>query len=423
MSVILPWIICGLGALFYCYEYFLRILPSVMTNDLMLMFNVNAATLGNLVAFYYYAYTPMQFPVGILMDRYGPRRLLVFACFLCALGTYLFSYRYLHIAQFGRFILGLGSAFAFVGVLKLATLWLSPSRFAFIAGLATTLGMLGAMGGNILLAKLVKELGSITVLYISAAIGIVLMFCLWLFIPDHYSNLNKSNEYPVLTYKKLFAEVIALCRNYQTWLIGLMGCLLYLSLSAFAELWGVPYLIQAYGLSNQSAASNISMVFFGWAVGGPLIGWLSDKIQDRRLPLIMGAILGAIVFSIILYVHALCTSFSLPLFLFLFGLFSSAQVLVFPLTFEVNSSLLASTSIAMTNFLVMISGALSQPLIGFFLDLSSKTYDKNSLSAFSSQDFQHVLSIIPIGFLITAILTLFVQDKMKENHLEIKNTQ
>lgn len=148
-----PWLVCMLGALFYCYEYYLRIAPSVMTADLMRAFAISAAALGNLTAFYYYAYTPMQLPVGILMDRYGPRRLLVIAVLCCALGSYLFTQTsHIGIAQLGRFLVGFGSAFAFVGVLKLSALWLAPERFAFMSGFATTLGMLGAVIGDISLS-------------------------------------------------------------------------------------------------------------------------------------------------------------------------------------------------------------------------------------------------------------------------------
>src|SRR5262245_9308234 len=119
-SLFLPWVICGLGALFYCYEYLLRIAPSVMMVDLMQAYQINATVFGNLAAFYYYAYTPVQLPVGVLMDHYGPRRLLTFACLACALGSYLFAHAsYISMAQFGRFLVGFGSAFAFVGVLKL----------------------------------------------------------------------------------------------------------------------------------------------------------------------------------------------------------------------------------------------------------------------------------------------------------------
>src|SRR5580700_7715839 len=151
-SVIMPWVICGLGALYYCYEYLLRITPSVMTQELMRMYHLTATEVGLFTAYYYHAYVPLQIVVGLLMDRYGPRRLLTFACMLCAVGTYLFGSGYsLHIAEAGRFLVGFGSAFAFVGALKLATIWLPPHRFALISGIITCLGMMGAMIGDILL--------------------------------------------------------------------------------------------------------------------------------------------------------------------------------------------------------------------------------------------------------------------------------
>ena len=129
---IFPWIVCGLGALFYTYEYLLRISPSVMSSELMAAYGITAGAFGNLMAIYYYAYTPMQLPVGMLMDRYGPRRILTAACAACAVGSYLFaSSGHLSVAGVGRFLVGFGSAFAFVGVLKLATIWLPKERFAF----------------------------------------------------------------------------------------------------------------------------------------------------------------------------------------------------------------------------------------------------------------------------------------------------
>src|SRR6185295_8837904 len=88
MQLLIPWLICGLGALYYCYEYFLRICPSVMTHELMRQYNLSGVEVGSLSACYYHAYVPMQILVGLLMDRFGPRRLLTFACFLCAVGTY-----------------------------------------------------------------------------------------------------------------------------------------------------------------------------------------------------------------------------------------------------------------------------------------------------------------------------------------------
>src|SRR5665213_3174456 len=82
---ILPWLICGIGMLFYCYNYFLRVSPSVMQDDLMQNLHITAYQFGNLAAFYYYAYTPMQIPVGMIYDRFGARIVLFIACLVAVI--------------------------------------------------------------------------------------------------------------------------------------------------------------------------------------------------------------------------------------------------------------------------------------------------------------------------------------------------
>lgn len=405
-----PWLVCGLGALFYCYEYFLRILPSVMTGDLLKTFSISGVAFGNLVAFYYYAYTPMQLPVGIMMDRFGPRKLLVFASLVCALGTYLFAHHYLPAAQIGRFLVGFGSAFAFVGVLKLASLWFPPSRFAFIAGMATSLGMIGAMVGDIVLSKLVVSLGSNMTLYLAAIAGVGLTVVMWYVIPETKAVKTAAASASLrLSYREFFNAVFKLCKNPQMWLIGMIGSFLYLSLSGFAEVWGIPYLIRAYNLSNAAAATNISFIFLGWAIGSPLVGWISDKIGNRRYPIIIGSLLGAMLFAVLIYLPMISIHY-LAFLLFTFGVCSSTQIIVFPIARELNAQALAGTAIAVTNLLVMLSGALSEPLIGQALDVLTGTHVRGNLMAFSIESFQWSLSIIPAAFVLAAILTLFVKE-------------
>src|SRR6056297_3113727 len=138
---LLPWFICSLGALFYAYEYFLRITPSVMTQELKAFYHIKDEALGSLSAYYYYIYTPMQLLVGLLMDRYGPRRLLTLATISCVVGSIMFaSTHQLYVAELGRLFIGFGSAFAYVGVLKLGTIWLPKRHFGTFTGLATALG-------------------------------------------------------------------------------------------------------------------------------------------------------------------------------------------------------------------------------------------------------------------------------------------
>ena len=156
---IIGWLICGLGAIFYSYEYLLRIAPSVMEPALREHFDLSATGFGLLSSIYYFAYVPMQLPVGVLLDRYGPRRLLTFACLICVIGTLLFTGTTVFwIAATGRFLVGFGSAFAFVGVLKLATIWLPENRLAMVSGMTSALGAIGAMLGDNFLEIFVNRL-------------------------------------------------------------------------------------------------------------------------------------------------------------------------------------------------------------------------------------------------------------------------
>jgi sugar phosphate permease len=417
-AAIIPWVMCGLGAIYYCYEYFLRISPSVMTTELMGAYQLSGVEIGSLSAYYYHAYVPMQIIVGLLMDRYGPRHLLTVACFMCAIGTWLFAARFgLGVAEAGRFLVGLGSAFAFVGALKLATIWLPPNRFALVSGIILCLGMVGGMVGDILLRTLVDTIGWTTTLYFSAAAGVVLAVILWGVIRD-------TNPYHVghIIHKMSFRELIlglwVIVRRRQIWLSGLVGLLLYLSLSAFAEMWGISYLEQARGLSRVDAASVNSMVFLGWAVGGPFWGWFSDFISVRCLPIIGASFSALLLICILLYVPGLPVSL-LYLLMFLFGLFCSAQILVFAICRESSPMRVAATSIALTNMIVMVGGNAFQPLVGKLLDLEWAGTMINGARVYENFAYEVALSILPISIVIAIVLAFFIREthgELTEDH-------
>lgn len=412
------WFLCGLAALFYCYEYLLRISPSVMSGELMQHYNLNATAFGHLFAIYYYIYTPMQIPVGIMLDRYGSRLLLTLATLICAVGTILFAASdMLLIAQIGRFLVGFGSAFAFVGVLKIASIWLPPDRFGMIAGGATTLGMIGAMFGGNIMTALVQEIGWQATVYGSAFFGFILAGVIWAYVRDHrpeeQNNLSQSSDAPI-TYSMLFKNIFVLLKKKQIWLIAVIGGVLYTSLSVFAELWGIPYLQQAKGFSAQQATALMSTVFLGWAIGGPLVGALSDHLNNRRMPLWVGSFLGAIAIALVIYVHGL-SAYTMGLLLFLFGVFSSAENIAFAIAKESTLPALAGSAIALTNMFVMLAGALLQPFVGAILDLYWDGTIINDVHHYSNSAYQYALMVIPVTFVLAGVLSFFLEKSYAVN--------
>jgi sugar phosphate permease len=279
-SVFLGWAICGLGAIFYTYEYLLRIEPSVMVPELMAKFQLTAEEFGFITSLYYIAYTPMQLVVGLTTDIMGPRKTLTAAVLICALGSLLFgSTDAIWLAGTGRFMVGFGSAFAFVGVLKLAAIWLPDSRFAFFAGLATALGMVGAMMGVVQLSALVARIGWEQTVFIGTIIGFILVPIIWLVVRDTHGDPTYMEPLERVTLSEALRGLRSIAGNIQMWYCGAIGLALYMSLSVFGELWGVDFLEKTFGFSSKDASLANAMVFGGWLVGAPLVGWFSDMVQ------------------------------------------------------------------------------------------------------------------------------------------------
>lgn len=411
------WLICALGAMFYSYEYLLRISPSVMEPALREHFNLSAAGFGYLSAFYYYAYVPMQLPVGILLDRYGPRILLTFACLICVLGTFMFaSTQIFWIAAIGRFLVGLGSAFAFVGVLKLATIWLPEDRLALVSGLTSALGTVGAMVGDNLLGLMVVQIGWIETVDFTAYFGIGLVFVLWFGIRDKKGH--QAHAGTIANFKRSMVDFRIIMRNKQMWINGLYGCLVYLPTTVFAELWGISYLQVAHGMTQEMAALTNSLLFFGFTLGAPLLGFISDRIKRRKLPMAVGASGAALIMLVLLYVPGLSIT-TINILMFFLGLLYSAQCIVFAVSRELSPNEAAGTAMSMTNMVVMLGAMLFQPLIGHLLDLSLSQHavslsvkhaTAEKLQLYTAGDYQMALSIIPIGIIIAAFLTLFLKE-------------
>ncbi len=421
---LLGWFICGLGALFYAYEYLLRIAPSAMEDALRLHFNLTATGFGFLSAVYYYAYVPMQLPVGILMDRYGPRRLLTFACFMCVIGTYLFTdTTSAQVSAIGRFLVGAGSAFAFVGVLKLATMWLPENKLAMVAGLTSALGTIGAMVGDNLLVSWVNHSGWQNSMNTTAMFGILLCVVIWYGITDHPRHIFSGPESETLD--KKFKDLRMIITNKQIWINGFYGCMVYLPTTVFAELWGIPYLRHAHHLTEAQAAFANSLLFFGFMIGAPTMGTISDTIRLRKLPMIVGASGAAILISVILYVDGLSLT-QLNILIFCLGLFYSAQTIVFAVGRELSPAKAAGTAIALTNMIVMIGAMVLQPLVGRLLDWSLKYHHALDIPQgtnihqvhwlYSAADYRLAMTIIPIGIVLAIISTFFI----RETHAEAK---
>ena len=399
--------VCFIGAVFYCYEFILRIIPGALQAELSAALgHISATTFGQISALYYFAYSPMQMPVGMLMDRFGPRRLLTLACLCCTLGSWMFTLTSsMFLVGSGRFLVGFGSSFAFVGVLSLALHWLPRRYFSLVAGLITTLGMLGLVYGEIKITEWSMSMGWEQVLVLIAVIGLGLSI-LMLFVVRDGPEGYQPNKYPL---PEFFHNVLKVLMSPEVWLIGFVGACLYTSLSVFGELWGKTYLEQAHHLTKLEAAETVSAVFWGWAVGAPIAGYLSDVTGKKVLFLVVGAILSLICISLVLYCPGL-SQMSLRVLLFLYGVFSATEIIVFIMAKECSGAKLSGTVFAATNMIVTLGGVIFQPLVGKLLDTFGDSGIVSGQHIYTIEDYQVALSILPISLLLVTILAFFIKD-------------
>lgn len=406
------WVICALGAIFYCYEYLLRIQPTVMVPELMRQFHMSADQFGAVISLFYLAYTPMQAIVGVITDLYGPRYILTFAVVVCTIGSFLFGVAdNLYMASIGRFMIGFGSSFAFVSALKLASIWLPLNRFAMFAGLVTALGMVGGMVGVIGLTSLVATLGWKETIYAGTVAGAILTPIIWLVIKDRDQKTTRSAK---IAYQETFKGIKAILTNGQAWIAGLIGFILYMSLSVFAELWGIPFLKAVYHLNPNQAAVAVSMVFIGWLVGAPLTGWISDRLRRRRLPLMLGCILSAMAITLVIYFPTMPVR-SMEFLLLLFGVFSSIEVVTFAVGRETSPEYMAGAAVSFVNFLVSLGGLAFQPIVGRILDFYWTGQMSDGVRVYATANFQKALLVIPVSLVIGVICTLILKESFHKN--------
>lgn len=395
----------GLALVFYAYESMLRVSPSIMSHDLMLDFNLTAAGLSNLAAYYYYIYTPMQILVGMLMDRFGPRALLSIAALVCTIGSFAFGYtKIVALAKVGRFMIGLGSSFAFVGVLKLAANWLPKNCIAIAAGITMAVGMIGGFFCDTVLPHWVVQYGWRGTTIGAAWFGVGLFVMLLIVLRDS-TGVKAPRARMADSMKEVFFNMFSILKDRNLWVNGMIGCMMWLPIAIYAETWGNGYLVDVRGFSAEQASSVNSWVFIGWAVGGPMLGYLSDYFKRRKLLLSLGSLASAAMFVLFLSVEF--NPWIMGFILFLAGLAGSTQVLVFAVSRDNVPSVASGSAAAFTNLLVMLAGVL-QPLSGFIMDLVHKgTSHHYPPSAYSA-----ALSLVPLALLVSCFLSMLIKDKL-----------
>lgn len=368
----MSFIIWGLAAAFYLFGFFQRVTPGVLTEELSATFNLSRAALGNLSAFYFYFYAAMQIPVGLLVDRIGPRKILTVGCILGGIGALMFGFApTLGWAAVGRGLVGGAVAVAWVSMLMLVAQWFSPGRFASMSGVSLAAGTMGAVLAGVPLRALSDLFGWRIVMGASGVIALVLGLLIWVYVRDmptqrgYKNHVAKRPDHEVTL--PLLTALVHTLRFPAVWLIfwipsGVCGAIL-----TFTGLWGVPYLTTWHGLEVKEASLIITGMLVAFAAGSLFFGALSDRLKQRKLPYFLGAVLSISGFLVLgLKPDLPIALVSVLLWATAFG--GGSMVLSFGYVKESVPHHLGATAVGIVNLGVMVGPLVQQPLLGAILD-------------------------------------------------------
>lgn len=411
----LSWLIWGLGAALYFMSFYQRVAPAVMTDLLMSDFQIGAAALGHFSAFYFYSYVAMQVPTGILADHWGPRRLLTAGALLAALGTIFFAMAdTLFLANTGRLLIGGSVAVAWVTLMKLATHWFPPRMFAFVTGIGLLVGVMGAVTAGAPLRWMTDLMGWRGVMWMLGLFCLVIGAAIWLIVRDDPTERGYTSHGPLPSATKrsptgIFQGLGLIFQYRNTVLLtlaqgGMVGTVL-----TFGGLWGVPFLGTRYGLSPLLAAALSSGIMIAWALSGPLLGLLSDRLRTRK-GLYVGASLAALAgWSAALLIPGL------PLALFsasaVVGGGACGVVIVgFAFAKESVPSRLSGTVSGVCNMGTMSGPMILQPVVGWLLDRHWQGELLDGVRVYDVHAYQTAFLPMIVWLAITAALAFLTRE-------------
>ncbi len=386
-----------LTAVYYFYQYALRSAPAVMMPQLSDALGVSPIAVASLVGLFYYGYSPFSLVAGAAMDRLGPRRLLPGAAAVVGIGALLFSTGNRELASVGRFLQGAGGVFALVGAIYIATKSFSPSRAATLIGATQMFGMAGGSAGQFVVGPLIGHGMAWNVFWASMGVGGLLIGALlFVMIPK-----EQKTESPESGQKSAAAAFVVVFKNPQSILCGLISGLLFIPTTIFDMVWGVRFLQEAHGVEYGDAVMRSATVPFGWIIGCPLLGMISDRI-GRRKPVIAGS--SAVLFACLAWILYGKPGVFPPYVLGLIaGIASGAAMLPYSVIKEANPPQFGGTATGVVNFLNFTFSALLGPVFAWILRTVSSGSSSMTLDHYQSA-FVSLLYGVAIAFGLTFLL-------------------
>lgn len=396
------WIVFALGGAAFWLSFFHRVAPVSIADDLTRAFAVNSAALGALAATYFYVYTVMQVPTGVLVDTLGPKRVLSAGGLVAGAGSMLFGLADTFWgAACGRMLAGLGVSVAFVALLKISAQWFEERQFATVASGVNFIGLCGALSATVPLAWLVTVVSWRDVFIAVGVASFVVAAATWRFAVDH---APPHGAVPTQNWR---ADLAAVLKNRATWPAFWVNFGLSGSYMCFIGLWLAPMLTQAYGKSPVVASQHASIIIITLAISSVLMARLSDVMGKRKPVLLAVAAAYLVLWALWLvgvpgeWTFVMCA---------LMGAAAPGFTFAWSLAKEVNPPQHAGMAISVANSGGFLAAGILQPFAGALLDAARGGNTVGTIA-----DFRIAMSSLAVFAVLGFIGALFVRETSCRN--------
>ena len=365
-------------ALGYAISYFYRNANAIIEVDLVRDLGLGPSDLGLLTSVYFISFAAFQLPLGVLLDRYGPRRTESILLLFAALGSILFAQaESLTGLIVGRLLIGLGVSACLMAAFKAYVLWFSSQRLAMINGLQMVAGGLGALLATIPLQNALSYTDWRGVFTGLAIITVFASVCLWMFLPE---NQRTDDKLPSL--KLHLKEIGQVLRSRIFWGIAPLAAISSGANMAIHGLWMKPWLRDVTGLSADNAAQLLFAMTLTFIGGFLTLGIIAERLSQLfDVHLMSISVFGMTIF---LFIQGtmIYGGIGSPLTLvILLGFFGTANVLVYAGYAKIFPKNLSGRVSTFLNLLVFIGAFILQWSIGAIIELWPPTdngYDPDS---------------------------------------------
>lgn len=394
-AVTVAWLITSV---YYFYQYAMRSAPAVMVPQMSDAFGLTPVGIASLVGLFYYAYAPFSLVAGVAMDQVGPRAVIPLGAAAVAVGAFLFSTGDPSLASIGRFMQGAGGVFALIGATYIVTTNYPASRAATMIGATQMFGMAGGSAGQFIVGPAIAGgLQWDSFWMIMGFIGIPIAVLLFLFIPRREKKATHGNWL-----KDAGSAMKTVFLNPQSIICGLISGLIFIPTTIFDMVWGVSFLQEAHGMPYEVAVLRSAAVPFGWIIGCPLLGWISDRIGRRKPVIVGGAVVLFLAMAAALFVPAgTFPPFTLAL---IAGIASGAAMIPYTVIKEANRPEHAGTATGVINFINFSFSAVLGPMFAARLVRISGGDDR------VLADYQATFQPMLYGIALAIILTLLLRE-------------